>query len=82
MIALVPLLVINDYFFMSGSITNFSDKLHITLCPARLKKLRPIKIIVTCQQCWSNNARSVIVIFCKNLKRYDATTLFGLFYVK
>ncbi len=32
-------------------------------------------------KCWSNNARSVIVIFCKNLKRYDATTLFGPFYL-
>ncbi len=29
---------------------NLSDKLHETLCPARLKKLRPIQIIVTCQQ--------------------------------
>ncbi len=59
---------------------NFSDKPHVTLCPTRLKKVRPIQIIVTFHHCWSNNARSVIVIFCTNLKRYD-TTFFGPFYL-
>ncbi len=49
-IALVPLLVMNEFFYVRQLPYNLSDELHETLCPARLKNLRPIQIIVTCQQ--------------------------------
>ncbi len=68
--------MINEMFCQAQLPYSFSDKLHVTLCPARLKKLRPIQIIVTCQQVQDQLLWFSVKIY---VKRYDATTLFGPF---
>ncbi len=54
---------------MSGSITySFSDELHVTLCSARLKQLRPILMSVTCQQVLKQQCKISYCDFLKKIK--------------
>ncbi len=69
---LVPLLVIHDSFLCHAQLPyNFSDKLHVTLCPALpCLYTDQYKLLLHVNKWWSNNVRS-IVIFCKKKKLRD-----------